>query len=501
MTADVRREQLAAPAAHVEQKSRIPAVSGVHVEPEAVGELSDLMSQLSITEHNGPTVSTRRIFAKMRRSKVPRVARKRVGKPRSPRLTRSHVDEIPTNRRGVMMERMRRLQSLVDEQILADGGVGADEIIGVRCEGATELVKVGAGADSAMVGLEFDTIDEVMIGSDVEAEMDESSDSDDDTGVVDGDSMQLDEDGPADFMDLEDDSPLVGSSQAGNLGLNAQCGGGSARFESINDRLKRAKAGSAFRETFDAAVNSKKIVSGSMGASTPSNSQHSVTVPTPVNNQVAIMPQGAVCNPIPANSDADLKEARLGKQPEEKTASSQVAGPSQPSAAPASTLPPKSSSSEESTIENESAAESTQTTMTPASTLPSSASSTPPDSLVRKKTLKSGPSKVSTTKKALRTEPTKRKASASAAGLEKKDSGSSSTPQPKTDSSSKRVQQKRPGDAQADQEVVPLNEIAEKTLTGTFSPPIAVPFPLKRHRICTMLYPFIMYILLFSFLE
>ena len=460
------------------REQRVTTVAGP-VEPKAVDELDDLLSQLSITVHSAPTASIKRILARTRKSKVRRVVKERVAKLRSQLPTRSHVDEIHTNRRGVMMERAKRLQNLVDEQALADGGVGADKMIGTRYEGATELVKVGAQDDSAMVGLEFETIDEVMIGSDVEAEMDESPDSDDDSRVVDGDSMDLEEDGPGDSMDLEDDGPLVRRRQTGNLGIKAP------KFESVQDRFKRAKAGSGFREAFVVAVSSNKIVSGSVGASNPPIQQHSAPVPTSVNNHAAPVSQGAVRNPIPANSAADLREARLGKRPEAKAAPSQVADPSQASGVPVSTLPPKSSS-EESASDNGGTPDSTQTTTTPASTLPSSVSSTPPDSPLPSKTLSSGPPKVPTAKKVLRTEPAKRKV--------KRDPEPSSAPQPETDSpsqSSKRVQQKRPGDAESDQEVVPLNEIADKTLTGTLTAPKAASLSSKDTNIS-----FAMYILL-----
>ena len=192
-----------------ELNRRITRVSDGPVEPEAVDELVDLLSQLSITVHNGPTISIKRILATVRRTKVRRVIRGLVAKSRSQHPARSRIDEIPTSRRGVMIERTRRLQSLVDEHNLAEEGVKADGMTGLIYGGAKKLVNVETGANSAMVGLEHDIIDEAMIGSDVEAEMDESLESDDDSADIDEQSIQQEQDGPVDSMGLANDGPLV----------------------------------------------------------------------------------------------------------------------------------------------------------------------------------------------------------------------------------------------------------------------------------------------------
>ena len=213
MATDMQRAQQEAPAADSEKNSRVVSVRDGPMEPEVVDELVDLLSQLSITVHNGPTISIKGVLARVRRLKVRRVIRGLVAKPRSQHPARPRIDEIPTGRRGVMIERTRRLQSLVDEHILAEKAVAADGMTGLTHEGATELANVETGAHSAMVGLEHDIVDEVMIGSDVEAEMDESSDSDDESAFIDGNCLQQEQDGPVvDSMGLVNEGPLKESS-------------------------------------------------------------------------------------------------------------------------------------------------------------------------------------------------------------------------------------------------------------------------------------------------
>ncbi len=424
------------------------------VKPEVVSEVGGWLSRLSIAGQGCPAP----------KSTVQRVARDRVAKLRFQRSKRCQVDGVPAKRRGVTKRVAGKPRRSEKKEARADSAAETGE---------------------KMVGLEFETIEATMIGSDVDGEMDETPDSDGDGSSGHDDPMQLEEDGPADSMQLEEDGPQAGSSAS--KGKKPQYDRVKVPFETLRGRYERGIAGLGFRQSSENEVSSRKIVSSSAGAPAQlSSQQHAVPVSTPVTRPAANgAPQAVAQDLVSTNSAADLREARRGKRAETREAPDQVAGPSPSTTADGNT------------------SDTTPPTTTPASTLPSSAASTAPASPSPTTTnasaperqdrkrgceesaaelekdprdqraLGSGPAKVSATRRVLLAKDGKRNLRKGAkAGTAVEASGSSRESEPETtpapESSSKRVQRERPRDAEADQEVVPLNEVADKTLTGKF---------------------------------
>ncbi len=424
------------------------------VKPEVVSEVGGWLSRLSIAGQGCPTP----------KSTVQRVVRDRVAKLRS---KRSQVDGVPAKRRGVTKRMAGKPQRSEKKEARGDSAAETGE---------------------KMVGLEFETIEATMIGSDVdgEMEMDETPDSDGDCSSGHEDPMQLDEDGPADSMQLEEDGPQAGSSAS--KGKKPQYDRVKVPFETLRGRYERGIAGLGFRQSSENEVSSRKIVSGPVGAPAQlSSQQHAAPVSTSVTRSAANdAPQAVAQDLVSTNSVADLREARRGKRAETRETPDQVAGPSPSTTADGNT------------------SDTTPSTTTPASTLPSSPASTAPASPSATNTnasaperqdrkrgceesaaelekdtrdqrvLGSGPAKISATRRVLLAKAGKRnlrkgaKAGTAVDGPRVEASGSSRGSEPETPESSKRVQRERPRDAEADQEVVPLNEVADKTLTGKF---------------------------------
>ena len=419
--------------------------------------------------------------AATRNSKVQRVVRYRVAKLRFQSPKRSPVDRTLTNRRKGTEELAKKS---AHRNALVDSAEAAGRMVGLD---SGEQAEEEAGTGDLMVGLEFQgpvtevleggepmdvtgddsaiDIDEVMIGSDVEAEMEvdeDTPDSDGDSGFVDEDPMQLEEDGPQ--------SAANGASKPNPIPVR-----GLAQW-----RQQQAAP---------------------------------VSVPA-TGNAVASVLQGVAQNLISTNSAADLREARLGKRAEARVAPAQVAGPSPssggpvpkngPIAPPPSTTPSTSSPEGAVTAEGDTS-DTTRPTTTPTSTLPSSTSSTAPASpLPRDSATADDPS----------TEPAGGKAEPTASGDQSRKRGceesdgepekvkadqrdehapangpnvgkaeddqklqapaASNASQPRTASpppeSAKRLQRQRPIDAEADQEIIPLNDIADQAPTGKFIP-------------------------------
>ena len=434
------------------------------VKPEVVSEVGGWLSRLSIAGQGCPAP----------KSTVQRVARDRVAKLRFQRSKRSQVDGVRAERRGVMKRMAGKPRRSVKKEARADSAAGTGE---------------------KMVGLEFETIEATMIGSDVdgEMEMDETPDSDGDSSSGHEDPMQLEEDVPADSMQLEEDGPEAGSSAS--KGKKPQYDRVKVPFETLRGRYERGVAGLGFRQSSEDEVSSRKIVSGPVGAPAQlSGQQHAAPVLTPVTRPAANgAPQAVAQDLVSTNSAADLREARRGKRAETRETPDQVAGPSLSTTADGHT------------------SDTTPPTTTPTSTLPSSTASTVPASPSATETnasaperqdrkrgceesaaeleeeprgqrvLGSGPAKVSATRRVLLAKAGKRNLRKGAkAGTAAEASGSSRGSEPETTADPetlKRVQRERPGDAEADQEVVPLNEVADKTLTGKFHIPEANTFP------------------------
>ena len=438
--------------------------------------------------------------ATTRNSKVQRVVRYRVAKLRSHPPKRSTVDRTLTNRRKSMEERVRKSahgKALVNsaeaagrmvglnfgEQAEEEAGTG-DLMVGLEFQGpVTEVLEGGepmdvTGDDSAI------DIDEVMIGSDVEAEMEvdeDTPDSDGDSGFVDADPMQLEEDDPQPAVNVASKPnpiPVGGLAQSGQQ---------------------------------QAAPVTVSVTGNTAGVWAKWLQQQAAPVSVPVTgNAVASVPQGVAQNLISTNSAADLREARLGKRAEARVAPAQVAGPPPSSGGPVTKngliTPPPSTTASTSSPEGAMAADvdtsdTTQPATTPSSTLPSSTSSTAPASpLPRDSATGDDPCNVPASGKAEPTasgdqslkrgceesdvEPEKPKADqrdehapANGPNVGKAEDdqklqapAASNASQARTASpppeSSKRLQRQRPNDAEADQEIVPLNDIADQAPTG-----------------------------------
>ena len=431
--------------------------------------------------------------AATRISKVQRVVRYRVAKLRFQSPKRSPVDRTLTNRRKGVEELAKKpahRKALVDSAEAAgreEAGTG-DLMVGLEFQGpVTEGLEGGepmdvTGDDSAI------DIDEVMIGSDVEAEMEvdeDTPDSDGDSGFVDEDPMQLEEDGPQ--------SAASGASKPNPIPV-------------------KGLAQSSQQQVAPATVS---VTGNAVGAWAQWRQQQAAPVSVPVTgNAVASVPQGVAQNLISTNSAADLREARLGKRAEARVAPAQVAGPPPSSGepmpkngpiAPPPSATPLTSSPEGAVTAEGDTSDTTRPTTTPTSTLPSSTSSTAPASpLPRDSATADDPS----------TEPAGGKAEPTASGDQSRKRGceesdgepekvkadqrdehapangpnvgkaeddqklqapaASNASQPRTASpppeSAKRLQRQRPIDAEAEQEIIPLNDIADQAPTGKFIP-------------------------------
>ena len=439
------------------------------VRPETISQLGSMLNRLSLAVKEAPAVALLRRLKATQKSKVRRVVNDRVAKLH---VQRRQVDKNAVSRQGITEEMVK---SLLNEKATAMSGLEFSE----RAKEQEEFwksVKIqtchGAETEGEMVGLEFGIIDEPMIGSDVEAEMEideETSNSEDDGGCVAGDAMQV-----------EEDKPEV-QRRACNSGFKAR----QSPRERRKDRLARLQGSKIGKRALAPRRVAKKKanrgdVSSSLTGSAHSQPSQQKGTPAIASGPATIytnMPQGVPQHLISTNSAADLREARLGKRPASATTSVVE------------------------TVAQDGAASDTTPPSTAVSTLVSSAASTPPasakptPSVPGKQAVKRGcedsddgaekgkvvnhqeplptlaPSKVPAARKILLDKPAKRNVRANRPGADKaaavnksEASGPSSASEPTTDSS-KRRQQERPKSAHADEEVVPLNEVAEKALT------------------------------------
>ena len=517
-----------------------------------------VLSQFSIAVENRPTVHREDVGSARKETLARQVLK-------AGRWGRFGVAKARTLCRKVIKEKAWKLQGLLNQQAVPQSGIKADGRMEVDDED-DEIVD--ADSTEASTSQEADNVDEVMIGSDVEAEME----IDDETPTVVGDCMELEEDNPQqasneasnqDSMRLEEDNPQQASNEASNqdsmrleednpqsgvdaadstdpMDMEYQRPHGSVNNGILQDRIQRERAQIALRQTSTAVASSGGLASGSVSALTQSSQQHAAPVSVPETMDAAIsMPQGVAHNPTSRNSEADLREARLGKKAESRMVPAEVASTSPSPGVPVtedggrpyptlSILPPESTPSA-------AASPATQATLTPASTLPSSASSTPPISPLprnmapthngspkpasvqceasapKKQTRKrhcdsvgdwsvdeeavaeweksnvsqgdqstpgSGLPTISATRRILLAKPVKRNVQM------KPDSETTNPSQPTEKSSaesaepSKRVQHKRPEKAETD-EIVPLNDISDKALTGKSVSWRQLPSPLR----------------------
>lgn len=362
------------------------------------------------------------------KSKVLRAVRERVARLRLRREKKSRVARAPIRRGKDKKERAERAERLVEE-----GPEAGDLMVGLELtNGDTESVEGGDPMDLRPDDSAID-VDEVMIGSDVDGEMEidgETPDSDRDSSIVDGKPPQL---APGRI------------NKVGPIKERSKCD-----YNKVLDGTFRCeKAGTPLRETPKFAVSGPVIPSAQL------SQQQTVPIPAPeIGNTDASLLQGVAQNLISTNSAADLMEARLGKRSETTVAPS-ASNPS-PIQSPPTSLPNGAMA------EREDSSDTTQPTTTPASSLPSSTTSSVPASPLVKDT-------ASTTRGS-----PKKCGDGASAGEAKDDQKKRQGPgvsnddasEPYSEKASKRVQQRRGNTAGADAEIIPLNELPDPAPTG-----------------------------------
>lgn len=344
------------------------------------------------------------------KSKVQRTVRERAAKLRFRREKKSRVARAPIRRGKDKKERAKRPQRLVDEGSEAGVAMAGLEFTG----GDTESVEEGEPMDLRPDDSAID-IDEVMIGSDVDGEMEiegETPDSDGDSGLVDGKPSQL---------------AARRITKVGSIEKKPKCD----HDKVLYGRVSREKAGIPFQHT------PRSAVSGPVVAPAQPSQQQAAPIP------------------ISTNSAADLREARLGKRSEARVA------PRVSTTCPTQTPPATSSSPKGAMPGNGDSSDSTQPTTTPTMSLPSStASSAPASPLVRDlaPTTKGSPRVCGNGTNSGETKDDRKKRQGSGASID--------ASEPSPEKASKRVQQRRGNAAEADVEIIPLNELPDRVPTG-----------------------------------
>ena len=371
-------------------------------------------------------------------SKVQRVARNGVARLRFQCRRKSEVAGVPTSHReGTEVEAQEPQRSacgeaMIDSNAEADGrmaGLEADDLIvglmaGLKIsEQNAESIEVGEPMDLTSENDAGD-VDEVMVGSDVDGEMEvdwETPDSD-------GEPMQLEEDGPqlAIMLARKRFSPKKGPQRE--------------RGKVSNGRISREKV----------AIPLRQRVSGAVAVSAAQSSQQQavpVSVSVVASTDISLQPTVAH-GPIPTNTPADLREARLGKKPEARAAQDEAAGrhPLQQTA-----------SSEEAVTEDEQKSDTTKPTTTPTSTPPSSTPSSLPTTPLPQDPRPSREHSPKPAANAFAPQNRKRRCDKSVASKRDRPAAKPTKRSPSPTQASKRVQQRRADD---DQEVIPLNDVA-----------------------------------------
>ena len=383
----------------------------VQIEPVAIVNLSDNDTPSDIVGVEPATTSVTRVRATAQKSKVLRRVRPHVFMHRFQCLEEDHAERVRVLEFKMIKE--KRVQTRNYQQAVADCVVEAQGgMIGLEIDERAEeqiralqsteaAISQPARADSAiddrdrMDGLEFqvpivaglgemmevtdappdqqiadDTVDEVMIGSDVDGEME--VDSDEDSGVNDGDQMDVREEG------LKLDSTIAGPSDP--IDIAPQCIPGKVNKEKLQDRLRREQEKFALRQTSTQGSSSRETTLVSSSALVqPSQQQPAAESET--GNAAISMPPRVAENIESSYSASELREARLGKRAESRMVQGEVVGPaistsSQSISAPASVI----SSPVGDSKENGNKSDISQSTTTPTSTEPSSTSSTVPSS-------------------------------------------------------------------------------------------------------------------------
>ena len=354
-----------------------------------------------------------------------RLVRRRAARSRAHRFEGSRLDSVCSIRLKVMGKRARR-----PRQALAESCVEANEdMTGLEFgEPAEAQVKGGdsigaqtcqqAGADiivetEVMVGIEVqeviteslgvsqsmdlspDSTQQAVIGFDVYGAMEVDDETPDpacdeanaagspdsmDIDPLDIDHMDID---PVDIDPMDIDPMDTDPMDIDPMDIDLQCNLGKLNREKLQDAIRRGKAKITLRKTSTNEPNSGEVVSGSDGAVVQSSQEYATPASTSESGYATASMLPAVAqNLVSTNSDADLREARLGKRPESRTAPEEVTGPSllpSPlttgdggvSVSTPSILPP---------VSTPSTTASSHSTTTSTSTPSTSVSSSPPDS-------------------------------------------------------------------------------------------------------------------------
>ena len=445
------------------------------------------------------------------KSKSPRRVRLHAFMHRFQCLEEHHADRFRV--RDLKMIREKRNRNRTYQQAVADcvaeaqgGMIGLE--VDERAEGQVRAgpstmvaMNQPAGVDSAvdaegrMDGLEFhatvdeqgdskmtdsppedDSVDELMIGSDVDGEME--VDSDEDTGVDDGEPMDVSEEGqnveaskastsnPMTDAGHSDPTNIAGPSNL--MAIEPQNTAGKVNLKALQDRLLREKD-IALRNT----SYSGGVVSGSSSASAQLSQQPvaSATVAEIGNAAISIPPRVAQ-SVASTNSASELREARLGKRAESSVVQEEVLSPAISTSSQSVSAPASIASSPATTnTEDRNRSDTTLSSNTPTSTLPSSTSSTAPSSPLPMPTVSDSapqaPINVSSPSNPTQATTVKRKLLVKHTDAGKAETPTTTSPAPQEDQpaeSSKKARSKPPPpktDAASEDEVAPLSDIPD----------------------------------------
>lgn len=426
--------------------------------PQVVSELADRLGQLSIAARDECTVSKEvagtigkgatvkrmsngTVPAKGSRKTALTFSRNRTtaGISKAQRLARFRASKLPVRLPArCLADRVRTLllhikkasaslhQSSANQHAVTDSYV--DTKGGMVCIDITEQAQgqVGGG-ESVGVAVGSDSqeeIDEVMIGSDVEAEME----VDDETS--DGESMDLAQDGvqvASNDAVTQDPMSIDDETTPDSMDTDDQGNRAKVDVEKLHEKIKREKAEVALRQMSTSTASGSVVTftqpsqqhvtpvslsetgntATSMGQGavqhlTPTNTasgsvvtfqqpsqQHAAPVSLPeTGNGASSVGQGVVHHLTSTNSAADLRDARRGKRPEPRAVPEGVEGPSPvPDAStteaarkPESTQSSPAPSTVPSVGQAGSDGQKSDSTTTPTTTAPTSVSTTPPRS-------------------------------------------------------------------------------------------------------------------------
>lgn len=271
--------------------------------------------------------------------------------------------------------------AMVDSAVAVDDHMDGVEVQGPVVDGAREVEMTDAPPD--------DVVDELMIGSDIDGEME--VDSDEESVVNDGGPMDVDVD-----VDVSNDrqnlkashanpvtnagqsAPMIIASLSSSMDIDPQSTVGKVNKERLQDKIRREKVELALRNAF----SSKEVASGSSSASAQWSQQHAAPATMSQTGIAAISMPAKIPQSMPStNSASELKEVRQGKRADARVVPAPVT--SQPISIPAPIIAPSPATKDKEAVPNKEdgyTSDTTSSTNTPTSTLPSSTSTTAPSS-------------------------------------------------------------------------------------------------------------------------